>query len=175
MSAYGEATGKDTLRMERLLPGPIERVWAYLTESEKRSKWLASGEMELRVGGRVSLRFTNATLSSHPEPTPDRYKHTDCGAGFEGTITACEPPRLLAYTWSGDTSEVKFELTPQASKVLLVITHSRLPDRGEMACVASGWHAHTGILEDILLEQPTRPFWSEFTRLEVEYDRRLPR
>ena len=27
-----------TVKMERLLPGPVERVWAYLTESKKRAR-----------------------------------------------------------------------------------------------------------------------------------------
>jgi uncharacterized protein YndB with AHSA1/START domain len=40
-----------TVRIERLLPGPVERVWAYLTESTKRATWLAAGEFDLRVGG----------------------------------------------------------------------------------------------------------------------------
>jgi len=31
-----------TMRLERLLPGPVERVWAYLTESEKRAAWPSS-------------------------------------------------------------------------------------------------------------------------------------
>ncbi len=53
MSEYGVVTESGTVRFERVLPGPIERVWAYLTESEKRGKWLATGNMELRVGGRV--------------------------------------------------------------------------------------------------------------------------
>ena len=45
-SAYGVLTEPATLRIERLLPGPIERVWAYLTESDLRRKWLAAGEMQ---------------------------------------------------------------------------------------------------------------------------------
>jgi uncharacterized protein YndB with AHSA1/START domain len=51
MSEYGVVTEAGTIRFERVLPGPIERVWAYLTESKERGKWLASGEMDLRVGG----------------------------------------------------------------------------------------------------------------------------
>ncbi len=57
MNEYGVVTEPRTVYFERLLPGPIERVWAYITESEKRGKWLATGEMELRVGGRVDLKF----------------------------------------------------------------------------------------------------------------------
>lgn len=173
MSDYGEAISKDTVRIERLLPGPIERVWAYLTDSEKRGKWLASGEMELRVGGKVQLNFLHSSLTPHQEPIPERFKIMECGHGFEGMVTQCEPPRLLAYTWGGNTSEVKFELTPQEGKILLVITHTRLRDRGEQTLVASGWHTHLGILEDNLREQTTRPFWSTFERVEQEYKRRL--
>ena len=52
-----------TIRLERLLPGPIERVWAYLTESNKRATWLAAGEFDLRIGGRIELHFDNDKLS----------------------------------------------------------------------------------------------------------------
>jgi len=169
MSEYGEAIGKDTVQIERLLPGPIERIWSYLTVSEKRGKWLASGEMDLRVGGKVHLHFLHANLTPHQEPTPERFASMECGVAFEGTVTQCEPPRLLAYTWGGDKSEVKFELIPQGEKVLLIITHTRLHDRGEMPLVAAGWHTHLGILEDNLLEQTPRPFWSTFEQIEAEY------
>ena len=37
MDDHGVVTAPGTLRMERLLPGPIERVWAYITEPEKRA------------------------------------------------------------------------------------------------------------------------------------------
>jgi uncharacterized protein YndB with AHSA1/START domain len=42
MNDYGVLTAPDTLRIERLLPGPIERVWQYLTDSDKRATWLAA-------------------------------------------------------------------------------------------------------------------------------------
>ena len=41
--AYGTLIEPATLKIERLLPGPIDRVWAYLTESELRRQWLAAG------------------------------------------------------------------------------------------------------------------------------------
>lgn len=38
--AYGRLVESTTLKIERLLPGPIERVWAYLTQSElRRGGW----------------------------------------------------------------------------------------------------------------------------------------
>ena len=128
MSEFGVVTGARTLCIRRVLPGPVERIWAYLTELEKRGRWLASGPMELRVGGRVELNFRNAELSPHVEPTPEKYKECEEGASVHGRITRCNPPRLLSYTWSepAGESEVTFELTPQGEDVLLVLTHRRL-------------------------------------------------
>ena len=40
--AYGALIDPATLKIQRLLPGPIERVWAYLTQSELRGQWLAA-------------------------------------------------------------------------------------------------------------------------------------
>ena len=39
--AYGELIEPTTLKIQRLLPGPVERIWAYLTDSELRRKWMA--------------------------------------------------------------------------------------------------------------------------------------
>ena len=68
MSEFGVLTEARTIRFQRVLPGPIERVWAFLTESDKRGRWLASGPMELRVGGRVELNFRHAELARTPRP-----------------------------------------------------------------------------------------------------------
>jgi uncharacterized protein YndB with AHSA1/START domain len=172
MSEFGVVTEARTLRIRRVLPGPIERVWAYLTESDKRGRWLASGPMELRVGGKVELTFRNTELTGHGEPPPDKYQKYE-GAGISGHVTRCEPPRLLSHTW-GEGSEVTFELTPEGENVLLVLTHRRLPDRTTMVSVASGWHTHLGILLDRLNRREPRPFWSTHARLEAEYEKRLP-
>lgn len=174
MSEYGTATGPDTVRLERLLPGPIERVWAFITEPEKRAKWLAGGEMELRVGGRVQLEFLHANLSNEKTP-PERYRHMECGHSLSGTVTRCEPPRLISFTW-GDTaspSEVTFELTERGKHVLLTLTHTRLATRKDMIGVAGGWHAHLGILTDLLEGRPPRPFWTTHAEVAAEYERRL--
>src|SRR5258705_2034684 len=84
-----------TVKLERLLPGPIERVWAYVTESDKRAKWLAAGEFDLRVGGRIRLEFDNARL---PNDKAAAEKHKGQGMHqFEGVITRLEPLRLLGH------------------------------------------------------------------------------
>ena len=178
MNDYGTVTAPDTVRIERSLPGPIERVWDYLTDSDKRATWLASGAMDLRVGGLVDLRFLNSSLSAPDDLPPPKYASHAGETRMAGRITACDPPRLLSYTWGGesddDASEVSFELTPRGAKVQLVLTHRRLATRGDMRSVAAGWHAHLGILVDTLAGRTPESFWTTHTRLEAEYGRRIP-
>ena len=162
-----------TVRLERLLPGPVERVWAYLTESDKRATWLAAGEFDLRVGGKVRLEFDNSRLSRDDTP---REKRTNDGVGkFDGVITRLEPMRLLAHTWSwdGGDTEVTYELKPRGKDVLLTIVHRRLEGKDLTANVMGGWDVHTGILEDVLNGVEPRPFWKTHTRLAHEYGQTL--
>ena len=158
-----------TVKLQRLLPGPIERVWAYITESDKRARWLARGEFDLRVGGKISLEFDNSKLSSECV-TPEKYKGRGLGK-FDGVITRLEPMRLLSHTWmwNGGDTEVTYELTPRGKEVLLVIVHRRLQGRDLQASVMGGWDVHTGILEDVLKGVDPRPFWATHERLEKEY------
>ena len=171
---FGVVTEAGTVRFERLLPGPIERVWAYLTDSEKRGTWLATGLLEQRVGGKVELRFHHVDLSPVKEETPARYKEMECGVTTTGQVTRCDPPRLLSFTWGGlpaKGSETTFELTPRGDKVLLALTHRRLANRADMLSVSGGWHTHLAILADNLNGVTPRPFWSTHTRLAAEYER----
>lgn len=174
MSDYGERTAPGTVRLMRVLPGPIERVWAHLTESDKRARWFAAGEMELRVGGKVMLRFDHASLSAEKE-TPARWKSAE-GHVSHGRVTRCEPPRLLAFRWGEgeDASEVTFELTPRGGDVVLVLTHRRLPTRDEVVGVAGGWHAHLAVLRAVLAGAEPPPFWSLVTELDAVYRSRMP-
>lgn len=175
MNEYGVVLESGAVRFVRILPGPIERVWAYLTESEKRRTWLASGEFEPRVGGTANLLFKHSEITG--ERPPERYREmNDKGWPSKGTITRYEPMRALAMTWPGEgeaTSEVTFELTPEGDKVRLVLTHRKLADKAEMANVSSGWHVHLGILEDRLAGDPPRGFWSRLEALEAEYAKRI--
>jgi uncharacterized protein YndB with AHSA1/START domain len=157
-----------TVRLERLLPGPLERVWAYITESDKRAKWLASGEFDLRLGGTIRLEFDNCSLSSE-KTTPEKYRDRGMGK-FDGVITRLEPMRALAHTWAwnGGDTEVSYELTPKGKDVLLTIVHRRL-GKDLTPSVMGGWDVHTGILEDVLNGVEPRPFWSTHGELEKEY------
>ncbi len=174
MSEFGTVPEAGTIRFERLLPGPIERAWAYLTEPEKRGKWLASGPMELRVGGKFELIWRNSGLSPRKEKIPEKYQQFEPEARMSGRITRCESPRLLSHTWEGGDSEVTYELTPRGGSVLLVLTHRRIASRKDMLSFGPGWHTHLGILKDLLNGEVPSPFWSAFAALESEYEKRIP-
>ncbi len=167
----GTSPEQATVRLERMLPGPIERVWAYLTESDKRATWFAGGVFDLRVGGAADLHFDHSRLSAEKTPPEMAKKRLD----WSETITRIEPPRLLSYTFgfAGPDSEVTFELETRGKGVLLVITHRRIGDRATMIGLASGWDAHLAILEDRLNGVEPRPFWTTHARLKREYEARL--
>lgn len=167
IDAYGVRTEPATVWLQRLLPGSIERVWAYLTESDLRRQWLAAGPMDLTPGGVVELTWRNGELSpdeTRPDSMPEEHSMTS-------RIIRVEPPRLLSFTWN--SGEVAFELEPQGAEVLLTVTHQRLPDRNGMLSVSAGWHAHLDVLADKLAGRTPGPFWSKWTRLRAEYDARL--
>ena len=172
MDDYGQVPEHGVIRFERLLPGPIDRVWGYLTRSQERGTWLAEGEMELREGAPFTLYFFHAGLSPVEETIPEKYrKQFEGGCTLDCRVTHVDAPHKLSYLWGGNT-EVTFELTPQDDQVLLVLTHRRL-GTDLMVSVASGWHTHLGILVDHASGRTPRPFWSEHTRWEEEYSRRL--
>ena len=170
LEAYGELIEPATLRIERLLPGPIERVWAYLTESDLRRQWMAAGEMEMKAGAPFELVWRNNELTdppgARPAGFPDEHR-------MEGRITELDPPRKLGITW-GSTGGVSFELEPKGNEVLLTVIHRRLPDRPILLNVSAGWHMHLDILVARATGKEPAPFWDGWSRLRAEYDRRLP-
>ena len=176
MDNLGEMLDRHTVRFERLLPGPIDRVWAYLTEADKRVKWLCDGDTELAVGGAVEMVFDNRKLASTGDiDPPEKYRDLPKVTTFGGRVTRVEPPKLLSHTWEyeGENSEVTYELAEKGDKVRLVLTHRRLSSSDEVLSVCGGWHTHLAILEDILTGSTPEPFWKAHTKYEALYESRL--
>ena len=169
-NAYGALTEPATLTIERLLPGPIERVWAYLTESELRRKWLAAGPMEMKVGAPFEFVWRNDELTDPPGQRPPDFgdEHR-----MQSRITEVDPPRKLAFAWQG-SGDVSFELEPRGDHVLLTVIHRRLPDRATLLKVGAGWHMHLDILVARATGKQPAPFWEGWSRLQKEYDKRMP-
>ncbi|MEI1278329.1 SRPBCC family protein [Leptospira venezuelensis] len=168
---YGKFVSSSEVRFERLLPGPIETVWEYLTDSEKRGTWLASGTMELKVGGKVELNFLHSSLSDEKN-YPDRFKAMENGISGVETITAIDPPRFLSFTWHPD-SEVRIELEEKGEEVLLTLRHYKLNDEFGKLMVSSGWHTHLDILVSKLYKESVPKFWQTFEKHEIEYGKIL--
>jgi uncharacterized protein YndB with AHSA1/START domain len=168
---YGTLTEPATLTIERLLPGPIERCWAYLTDGKLRARWLAAGEMELKVGAPFELVWRNGELNDPPSPRPADFPEEH---RMQGRILAVDAPRALTISW-GANSEVAFTLEPVGQRVKLTIVHSRVPDRSVLLNVSAGWHAHLDVLAARLCGGGAQaPFWQAWQQLKAEYDRRFP-
>jgi uncharacterized protein YndB with AHSA1/START domain len=128
------------LRFERQLLHPVEKVWAALTDPTQVAQWFAPGEIELTLGGRVYLAFT------------------DGDGVIDGRVTAIAPPRLLEFTWT-DTGDdfgfVRWELGAHDGGTRLVLTHT-VPEaaRGLGLPMLAGWHTLLDQLEALLDGQP---------------------
>lgn len=171
LDPYGSLTEPATLTIRRLLPGPAERIWGYLTDSDLRRTWLAAGAMEMTAGSAFELVWRNSELDDppgrRPEGFPEEHRMT-------GRILECDPPRRLVITWGTDGGSVAFDLEPKGSDVLLTITHHRLADRSSLLNVSAGWHMHLDVLVARVTGATRGPFWSGWTRLKAEYGQRLP-
>ncbi|MFO1039380.1 MAG: SRPBCC family protein [Geminicoccaceae bacterium] len=170
LDRYGVLTEPTTLEIQRLLPGPIERCWAYLTQSDLRRQWLAAGEMELKVGAPFTFTWRNDELSDPPGQRPPGFPEEH---SMDSRITEIDPPRRLSFTWNG-SGDVTFELSPAGSRVLLKVIHRRLPDRSMMIKVAAGWHMHLDLLVAKSNGEKPEPFWAGWQKLQKEYERRIP-
>jgi uncharacterized protein YndB with AHSA1/START domain len=169
-NTYGTLVDASTVRIERRLPGPIERVWSYITDSELRRQWLASGEMELKPGAKFELVWRNDNLAEPGDERPEGMSK-DHRATCE--ILEVDPPHKLRYLWP-EAGEVTFELKPEGKDVLLTLTHRRLANRRLVLAVSAGWHSHLDIMAALLAGKKPLSLWREWKALHAEYDRRVP-
>jgi uncharacterized protein YndB with AHSA1/START domain len=147
LHARGEMSKVACVTFTRLLPGPIDRVWTYLTDPTKMPTWY--GEVALiepRQGGKVRL------MNGH----------------IRGLVTQWQPPRKLIHTWNvfddGAAEDAvsayaesypTFELEPRGDDVLLTFKHFPILDRF-VPQNAMGWHTMLDILIAALEDQPVR-------------------
>lgn len=130
--------GSVIARFQLTLDNHVEEVWDALTRPDRLPQWLAPGEIEPRVGGAARMDFG------------------DSGIVIESTVTAFEPCRLLAYSWSGPREParpVRWEIEPLGAGSVLTLTlvtpASDDPDRA-----AAGWAAHLEMLAAALAGVP---------------------
>lgn len=122
---------------------PPAKVWAALTDPAFLPQWLAPGAIDLRVGGSARLDFQ------------------DSGIVIDSAVSACEPERLLAYSWSGPgepTRGVCWDLqpTPGGCRLQLVL---EIPAGEDVGRACAGWEAHLDMLAAALEGVPIKfPF-----------------
>lgn len=166
---YASVVAPQTVRLQRVMPGPAERIWDYLTDSDLRRQWLAAGDMQPAEGSAFTLVWRNSELTDPPGHKPEGFgdEHR-----MDSTITVFEPPHRLAFTWVG--GDVTFELEPRGTQVLLTVTHRGISDRNNLLMVGAGWHQHLDTLVARASGNEPAPFWDGWTRLRAEYEQRIP-
>lgn len=150
---FATTVGGDTLKLERRLPGPIDRVWAYLTDPKLFSTWFCDGHLSNAVGGDVNFEI-----------------------GAHGKITIFDPPHVLEYTWNEPElsrgplldSIVRWELAEDGDMVRLTLTHSRLSE-AEILPHSAGWHTFVERLGACLDGREPEPLEEAFSRFMEAY------
>lgn len=177
MGSKATRINDSTLQFVRILPGPIEKVWDYLTDAKKRGEWFASGPLPAKVGERFEMRFKHSDLSPNQATPPDQYIEMDKnGHTSSNILLAFEPPHRLAFTFGGEknpanVSEVEFLLQVEGDKVRLTLTHSKIPTDDYADGVSVGWHSHLDILQS-RTEGTTPPaFWDVWRDARKIYDK----
>jgi uncharacterized protein YndB with AHSA1/START domain len=169
-SAFGELASPSTLTIQRTLPGPIERVWSYLVDSELRQQWLAAGRLTPEAGTSFELVWRNDELSASASERPQGFP-AESRATCQ--VTEAQVPRKLRFLWP-DVGDVSFELEPVGDQVVLTVTHRQLPNRSLSVMVGAGWHMHCDILVARVAGVVAPSFWRGWMRLRDEYERRIP-
>ena len=170
IDAYGTLIESGSLKFQRLMAGPASRLWRHLTESDLRRQWLAAGKFETKVGAPVEFIWRNDELNDPPGQRPAGFPEEQ---RMQGRITAFDPARKLAIAWDG-FGEVSYELEIKDSDVLLTVIHRGLPTRDIVVMFAAGSHTHFDILEACLNGKARPDFWKSWSRLQKEYDQRIP-
>ena len=128
---------KRDIRIERFYPSPPESVFHALSDSATLAQWLMPNDFQPRLGHKFQFRS---------KPQGNWNGVTDC------EVIACDPPRKLAYTWSGQSKDgkgkalgdtvVTWSLTPENGGTRLVLEHTGFTGWGEVALsvmMGMGW------------------------------------
>jgi uncharacterized protein YndB with AHSA1/START domain len=154
-----ERTAPDTIRLERLLDAPVDKVWRYLTEAELRRQWFMGGS-DAAPNGQFELIVDHDNLSEDEVPYPESY------AAFKGSVWTekvirFEPPRLLETTFQGGKNgRVTYELFPDGERTRLVLIHSGIESGTGAQDFGTGWNSHLTVLQERLAGRSVRDFWA---------------
>ena len=133
-SSFGVLTSPSTLTLKRTLPGPIERVWAHITDSELRSQWLAAGVLNPQPGASFELVWRNDALSAAPSERPAGFAEESramCRVTSFSSFVRNQSTSLLTSARLSESSGNKRRLrfsAPRVSSIYSAITDA--PETG---------------------------------------------
>jgi uncharacterized protein YndB with AHSA1/START domain len=134
-----------TLRFERRLAHPVEKVWQAITEPEQLNQWFPSVvELELRAGAPINFTFPEGVTLPEGVPTT-----------MIGEVVELEPPTLFAFYWGEDRLTFELEPAEEGSACRLRFTVV-LDARDKAARDAAGWHVCLDALQRLLDGQATQ-------------------
>ena len=119
----GEVIPESAVRFVREFDSAPEKIWSFLTESNRLPEWYGDGVIEPREGGEIRLM----------------------GGHIRGVVTGWRPQKFLAYTWNvfspGET-ESRFpisylEFSLEGSRLTLI--HRPIPQAMQNQTMM-GWH-----------------------------------
>ncbi len=169
---FGKAIAPDTFQLQRTLKAPIERVWAYFVDADKRSRWFTGGDTLSASGQEFSFLFAHRNITN--EKPPERWAEMETGEfPMAGRVLAFDPPRLLAITWGdGDeaVSEVRFAFEARGEQTLLTLTHTKIDTKAHLLDFAGGWTAHIQTLSEILEGRDANRFWGDVVAAHAHYE-----
>ncbi|MEQ9618770.1 MAG: SRPBCC domain-containing protein [Deltaproteobacteria bacterium] len=103
------------IRKEIIVNASIEKVWDFITDSEKLAKWLMPNDFELKPNKKFTF-----TCEGH-----------DCGVDtIRCEIREIIPYEKLVYTWNTDQFEIE---------TLVTIEIQKLGEKTKVTLIHSGW------------------------------------
>ncbi len=150
----------DTVRLERILAAPPERVWDFLTKAELRRTWFMGGDDTPGAGEEFELFVDHDNLSDDDVPYPAEYAASK-GARMSEKVIRSEPPRLLETTFgSGKNGTVTYELECEGGNTRLTITHRGIVSPTGVQDFGGGWNSHMIVLQERLAGRGVQDFWA---------------
>jgi len=138
----GEIVSESAVRFVRDFDAGSDKIWSFLTQSNRLPEWYGEGSIEPREGGAVSLM----------------------GGHIRGVVTGWQPQKFLAYTWNvfsphetsassseavGQTKKSKWpisylEFNLEGSRLILI--HRPIPEAMQNQTMM-GWHTMLDLIE----------------------------
>jgi len=145
-----EHEGRFSLRFERRLAHPPERVWRAITEPDDLRAWFPFDIEGERAAG-APLRFVFREGEAEP---------------FEGRMVAFDAPRALELEWGGG-ERLRLEVRPDGDGSVLTLLNT-FGEQGKAARDGAGWHACLDTLAFHL--DGRQPPWSSEARWSEVHD-----